>query len=382
MSSHRLFSCTIPTVGERLALVCKRHYRVRPGARAVALAEPPVIVELPTSGAEAVLFGRLDHDSDMFAAAKPKTDVLVVGHAHAPGGATSLDVGVEVGPARKLVRAFGDRKLMVDGGRLRFTRPEPFQSLALTWENAYGGRDEGAEANLPQRTDGEIDPIELLARMPEIATYSYPRNALGKGFFVDIHRERLNGSSLPNLEDPEDPVTPDRILARDPLDWIDRPVSACFGPIDVMSFPRSAFFFAPAYRTSSAIREVSMGVVDRHDLDRTPLSLIDLRVYNCAPAGLGSHVLHGHEHVRLWNLHPKHACLEFDLPSDRPRLILEPPNAGARELEPKLSTVEIAPDRELLTLTWAGTLPVAAPYSQELLDSMRHVVLWPREAIR
>ena len=41
---------------------------------------------------------------------KPATDVVLIGHAHPPGGgATQVDVGIKVGPVQKVARVFGDR---------------------------------------------------------------------------------------------------------------------------------------------------------------------------------------------------------------------------------------------------------------------------------
>ena len=45
-----------------------------------------------------------------FAFVKPATDVVLLGHAHAPRGkATEATVGVKVGPVEKTVRVVGDR---------------------------------------------------------------------------------------------------------------------------------------------------------------------------------------------------------------------------------------------------------------------------------
>ena len=38
----------------------------------------------------------------------------------------------------------------------------------------------------------------------------------------------------------------------------------------------------------------------------------------------------------------------------------------------------LEPDEGRVTLTWAGVLPVAAPYSEEMTASMRHAAVWPR----
>jgi hypothetical protein len=101
-------------------------------------------------------------------------------------------------------------------------------------------------------------------------------------------------------------------------------------------------------------------------------------MFNCAPAGLAVCRLEGAERVSLWNTHPNQELLEFDLPGDRPKLLIEPPGVAPRELTPLLQTVLIEPDLDRVTLTWAGVLPVAMPYPQELTASMRHAAVWPR----
>ena len=150
----------------------------------------------------------------------------------------------------------------------------------------------------------------------------YPRNGAGRGYFLDVHRERLEGAPLPTLEDPTDPVTPERILSERQTQWIDRPVAACYAPIDLFTFPRSAFGLRPVYdtpectistscpparcsRRSSRVRSSMRG-------PRNP------RVYNAAPSGLAVCRLRGGERARLWNVHRERAFLEFDLPDDEP----------------------------------------------------------------
>ena len=46
---------------------------------------------------------------------KPTTDVVLIGHAHPPGGgATQVDVGIKVGPVQKVAKVFGDRFWVMD----------------------------------------------------------------------------------------------------------------------------------------------------------------------------------------------------------------------------------------------------------------------------
>lgn len=363
-----------------LAVVAKRTYRLLPGRRAEPLAVVPHVFDLPTTGG-----GELDPtrpliaESDRLAPARPFTDVLVAGHVYAHGERV-VDAAIEVGGARKVVRAYGERRVNIGGGgRAAFSPPLAFEASAISWEHAYGGRDHHAELAQALQAPGDAEDVgaALLKASAASAPVAYPRNPYGRGFFIDAERHRVAGTLAPSFEDPFDPVTPDRLFALDPIDWIDRPAAASFGPIDVFTFPRSAFLLPHAYRPARrAIYEVELGALRAEDLLRPPLGTIDPRLFNSAPVGLGSHRLHGGERARLLRLHPRHAVLDVELPADRPRLLIEPQNAGIRELEPRLQTVAFEPDDDQLTLTWTGTLRVAAPYPEELVHEMRHGVIW------
>jgi hypothetical protein len=78
------------------------------------------------------------YDTD-FVLAKQTTDVIVNGAAHAPRGTAlrQLDVSLRVGDIRKNVRVFGNRFWGV--GAAWITAPEPFESMPLRFEHAFGG---------------------------------------------------------------------------------------------------------------------------------------------------------------------------------------------------------------------------------------------------
>jgi len=355
-------------------MVAKRTYRIA-GNRLVAtsdsasLEEEPQYVASTNIGAQ----DRLVADSDLFSPLKPSTDVLVRGAAYSVRGAVRmLDTHVEVGPLRKSVRAWGRRTILVaDGGRLRLSEPEAFESMPLTWDHAYGGRDEGSEAGR-----------KLVAKPPRDepphGQVLYPRNPAGRGFRLDIARERLHGTDAPNLEDPADPITADRLLARDALDWLDRPAAVCYEPVDWWSVPRLAFWLGvEAAPNARPIYERSLGIRKHDELSSRPLvAAADPRAFNCATPGLCGVRLTGAEPVRLWCLHPTRELLEVALPAERPRLLLEPPGCGVYELPPVLATVLIEPSAERVTLTWTGTMEVAAPYPRGACDAMRSAVRW------
>jgi hypothetical protein len=381
MNTSQVTSYVGPDGRAYLALTAKRRYVFRHGARAELTHEAaPIHAEFEHTRAADGEAGPLAHEADLIAGLKPATDVLLRGSAHSHRGPVSaLSAALSVGSAAKVVQVWGDRRISLgQGGALAFGSPEFFTTMPLTWERAYGGRDAYAEAKQPYTPAFGSEPPRASANVGALA---YPRNPYGRGFFVDVDRERIEGMPAPNLDDPADPVHPDRMLVADDLDWIDRPVAACFEPIDVFTFPRALFFIPAAFHPPTRpIHEVTSGLLTQLDLARMDSfdGTIHPRSFNCAPAGLGSHRLYGGEHVKFWNLHRQRELFEFELAGDRPRLTVEPPGVGPRDMEALLQTVLIEPEVDRVTLTWAGALEVAAVYPGEMTRTMRHSVEWSR----
>ena len=369
----------IANKGPALGLLARRSYQLSRGRLVPAQEQPGLRVEPEhVSSVNPGALERLANDTDLACFGKPSTDVLVRGSAHSTRGPVrTLDTAVRVGSMGKSVRVWGHRVVELGPqGRLGFSASEAFQSLPLTWDHAYGGRDSHAEDKLHPRAKWSRTRRD---EEPPGAVF-YRRNPAGRGFFLDLDRERIAGTSAPNLEDPDDPVTPDRLLAKSDLDWMDRPVAACYEPVDWFSFPRQGFWLRAAHEAPSRpVYEVRKGLLRAADLgDRSLETPPDPRVYNCAPVGLSGARLLGNERVSLWNLHPSREILELDLPGERPKLLLEPPGCGIHELPALLQTVLIEPDQERVTLTWAGSLQVAAPFEQEACETMRRAVQWQR----
>jgi len=154
------------------ALIVKATYEIRDGALAPATeAAWPIQVEpLETP------YGTFPAD---IAVRKPRTDVIVLAKAKAPGGdpVRSMTVTVTVGTFRHALAVFGDRQWERTAAGLRSTEPLPFREMPLVWSNAYGGKLRTAVGDMPNTDNPE-----------------------GKGFFVD-EREG-EGVPLPNVEDP------------------------------------------------------------------------------------------------------------------------------------------------------------------------------------
>lgn len=388
MSTTAIHSYRLPTGKSHLSLTVKRTYQFRPNARAEVARDQEPIVETPiyAESTNPGAFRRLVYDTDRFCPEKLLTDVLVHGSAHSTRGPVeSLIAAVEVGAAKKQVRVIGPRRIVLGAeGQLSFTNPEPFESWPLLWDHAFGGRDAFAETKMSTTGSAFGRSRHGLAALsdgkipnPKEGGYSlsYPRNITGRGFFIDMHRERFNGAALPNLEDPTDLLVPERLLVADPLDWMDLPVAACFEPIDAFTFPRAIFMVPHAANPPRrSVHELSTGAILPEDLadERFPKIPPNPRLFNCAPAGLAVCRLSGGERVKLHNLHANHELLEFDLPNERPRLLMEPPGCKAVDLPCLLATVFIEPNTERVTLTWAGKMEVAAPFPEEVLKKVRY----------
>ena len=377
-----LHSAILPNGSAFIAALVKRAYRMSRGRRAEITAETPPFATEPTyaPSANAEAMPRFVEDNDLMAIAKPYTDVLLRGHAHARTSVSMLDTAVRISGFEKRVRVWGPRVITLDTrGRICFSSPASFSSFPLTWDHAYGGRDAHAERELHPRK-----PALLIKGEPAGEPHgalSYPRNPSGRGFFIDVNCERIANTLAPNLEDPEDPVTPDRLLAADALDWIDRPASACYEPVAPLAFPRSQFFLPPERAHSArAIRETTEGVLATSDLERVfnPKMMPDPRFYNCSAAGFRRAALAGDERVSLWNLHRSAELFEFDLPAERPKILMQPPGCEARELCAVLKNVLVEPDDDRVTLTWCALMATAMPFPDEVLSQVRHAVVWER----
>ena len=250
---------------------------------------------------------------------KRTTDVIVVGHAYAPPGraVTELEVGFRVGPVQKVLRVFGDRRW----GMLGPTAPEPFITMPLVYERAFGGVDQRSEQ--PERDWDWNNPV-------------------GCGFAVK--KAHLEGVPVPNVE------FPDRLISS----WDDRPAPAGFGAIGSHWQPRAAF--AGTYD-------------DNWMKSRQPLLPDDFddRFFQYAPADQQApHFLSGGEPVTIHNLSPA-GNLRFVLP----KLYLGFDTRfydGTREIHKvrKLHSVILEPDFPRVSLVWHSPLP--CPFKVQKLE--------------
>jgi hypothetical protein len=251
-----------------------------------------------------------------YAFIKPATDVVLIGHAHAGRATTApLQVRFRVGGLEKTAQVTGDRYWVKSFGEVSMTSPEPFESVPLIYERAFGGWDRS-------HPDPNMHSCE-------------PGNPVGTGFRAR-HGKFEDGVRLPNIEDPKGLIR----------NYGDTPPPAGFGFISPDWQPRASF----------------AGTYDEQwTNERMPLlpKDFDRRFFNAASPGLiAPGYLKGDEAVVVENASPR-GTISFNLPgvaSPECRVQL----VGRRDVrvETKLDTVIINTDEDLLILIWRGHLAV------------------------
>ncbi len=242
---------------------------------------------------------------------KPATDVLLIGTAYSPRGrpVSQMDVALTACALRKTIRVFGDRVWEKRGVVPSMSNPVPFESMPLIWERAYGGLDNKGK--------------ELRAEV---------RNPVGRGYHAKDGEKELNGSSLPNLEDPADLIT----------SWKQSPAPACFAPICGHWEPRLSF----------------AGTYDAQwQQERAPYlpSDFDARFFQLAPPGLvAAGYLQAGEWIEAKGVTPS-GSLRVQLPPVRIEVtyILD---GSPQPVPANLDTVLIEPDQNRLVLVWRAAL--------------------------
>lgn len=298
---------------DSITLVVKGSFRILPSA----LLEPLPEAEQATISGDVrhmdELGRSLAYASDL-EPYKVNGDLIVTGACHQPGGEAAPDcrVAIACGEWRKELQIFGDRIWMAaeDGSAIP-SEPEPFVSLPLRWELAFGG-------------------LELAD------------NPMGKGLDELEDDEGQPFWPLPNIEDPaelieklEDSPAPVGFAAV-PADWASRAMK--YGSRD----RRWATFRAPL-----------------------PPKDFDHSFHNAAPDDQQfDGGFRGDETLSFENFHPDHPRLSVTLPGRRLRALAVLSGDEGQELVElplTLDTIQVALEEERVTLVWRGALAAVSP---------------------
>ncbi|SDY05207.1 DUF2169 domain-containing protein [Pseudomonas sp. NFACC08-1] len=252
-----------------------------------------------------------------FALHKPRCDVLLNGHCHAPNGepATEVNVALKVGALVKAFKVIGARNYEDSALSHSISRPVPFTTMPITYAQAFGGVD---------RT--HADPAKHKW---------YPWNPVGAGFYPAASSAQTNGLPLPNTEELDRPVTA-------PHEHY-KPMA--FGPI------------GRAWRQ----RIQWAGTYDQAWLDHQFPFLpedFDVRYFQCAPEDQQIDFPRGGEEVALLNLSDKGRSA-FRLPANlKLAMLVVFHDDSTREAAAVVDTIILEPDANRLTLTWRASSPL------------------------
>ncbi|MGC8808704.1 MAG: DUF2169 family type VI secretion system accessory protein [bacterium] len=253
---------------------------------------------------------------------KPKTDVVLVGKAYAPGGRSTpfVDVTLQVGSLKKTMRVFGDRHWDFTSDLLSpsISLPIPFISKDLIYERAFGG----------------MDPLTG-GRCLE--------NPLGKGYFDKKSAKTINNAALPNLEDPDHLIK----------NWDDHPKPVGFGFYGKTWMPRFKY----------------LGTYDeKWQKERCPDLPLDFRYefFNAAHPDLQiKGYLKGDEEVILLNLSPE-GRLAFKLSGIKIKVTLTKSQGVDRnaptvseEVTMNLDTLCLTPEEKVFYQVWRGITAIS-----------------------
>src|SRR5690242_14066707 len=146
-----------------LTLVVKAAFSIRERGALVPLEQQPSLNLGPVFNGEPGT-SSLKYETEAVIS-KVTTDVVLLGHAHAPNGrATQVEVTLRAGSLHKRVLVMGERVWSRFMGSTSMSPPIPFERMPLTYERAFGGWD---------RSDPEPERHEVDLRNP-----------VGKGLIV------------------------------------------------------------------------------------------------------------------------------------------------------------------------------------------------------
>lgn len=265
---------------------------------------------------------------------KPRTDVVVVGTAHAPGNepVRELDVSLRIGRRlRHVVRVFGDREWVFPSRMAavpQITDTVPFVKMPLVYERAFGGMDYKSSAWCPY-------------------------NFIGRGFIGEKSKEAVDRTPLPNLEDPNDLIS----------SWDDQPRPVGFGVYRKDWQPRAHYAGTEEGQKNA---DGQFGLPSDFQFDLYNGAHPDLQVEG---------YLQGDEKVELRHFTPDE-YRRFSLPGIKPEVRVERYEGSGTDASPEadvsgtrttqteplamnLDTFVLLPDEDEFYLVWRGrtTLP-------------------------
>ena len=342
----------IATDAERrpiISVVAKRTFEVLPsGACELAARQAALFVKPKTDPVHGGVF----HESDILPF-KASTDFVVLAKAYG-NGARHMQAGIKMGRYRWDYDVSGTRRCLRGyNGKIVFSEPEPFETLWLCYENAYGGVDTSLT---PQRQP----LLDRLGPPPG----AYPRNPVGKGYVVHGDPTVLESLELPNVEHPSFRVTPDNLVAGSVERWWAQPLPWACDWFAKDWYPRASFYGAlPEHLPidDRGMVEVRSGWVEPYQVERFAKSeladSLDRRLADAASPAMVLPSLQGDETIQLRGMTPS-GRLDVSLPSHRPRMHIRL-DGRDHEVIPVPHRIVLGVEQRKVSIVWHGALPLS-----------------------
>lgn len=292
---------------EALLVIVKGTFDFAPGASRVA--EEPGAVVFADEYRDDPASSSIRVATDMLPP-RPQTGVTLEGHAVCPDGQTGkMNVGLKLGSLQQVAVVYGNRV-----GFQNVDKPEPFERMPLTWENAFGGWDRSHDK---EKHHAGVD-----------------ENPVGKGFLAGKSQLSPREVALPNIEHPSQSL-------RAAFESVP---SVGFGPV------------APAWLP----RRNHAGTYDETwQRERSPLLPDDFddRFLQAAPGALTADgYLDGNENCVLLGM-TEEGRIEFPLVAEAPTVGVRLHGAGIRS-QPKLESIHIDADARQYAVTWKSMVNI------------------------
>ena len=365
-----------------LSLIVKRTYKINDnGSCSISNKQLPLVVDLKTNKENDEI---VDQDIDLYPF-KPFTDIIVKGKARSVKNTFSFLASVEIAKLKLDLQIQGNRKVFKkENGSYAFSEAESINEIPLEYKYSYGGKDLLAEKPFREKIMGKesfkhiLDVVDPFEGSP----YRYPRNPIGKGFIVEPNNETIETLNLPNIEDPNNLLTSENFICKEPFKWYRMPVPVCTDWVCPGWFPRIAYFgiYPLPNGLDENIYEIKNKWSSKDLLKSTneiKKSQFSFRACNGASLGLQSRYLFGGESCRLTNIHPDRSEFVFRLPQETPKIKVDGRNGKLLKTSPVMHSVIIEPDKKKLSIVWCGSAKAIRPYFEEELKTMPYEVIWP-----
>jgi hypothetical protein len=171
----------------------------------------------------------------------------------------------------------------------------------------------------------------------------------------------VDNLALPNIESPNDRLTPERLCCGHVMHWERQPVADGLGWMAKYWQPRAALAgVMPGDRALERMLRSGFASVlppdQRAEYQKAALPVMNFAFFNGASSGLARPYLNRCERIAFRNLHPTGDILGA-LPDERPSISLDLGTGNPGTLAGVLQTVLVRLDEMQLDLVWRAAFP-------------------------